>query len=1336
MSDSRQGSLARLARLAVAGLTAAALAVVGVAPAWAAEPVPIAQVQGTGPEAVGLGTSVTVEGVITAYYAAPSNYRGYYLQTAGSGGAGEDATPGASDGIFVFFGNNDPGRAIGDLVRVTGTVAEYQGQSQISATTAAQHELLAAGEPLPDPVPLPDSVVGADREPFEGMLVAPTGTYALTSTHQAYNFGTLWLSAGGMQTQPTEVADGGSADQQAIAAANAARRLLLDDGYSIQVTNGSHVGDQPYLTRDTVVRLGDVFQPSAAPYVLGFGFNDWRLQPQVPITDASPAEYKPTWVAENPRPATAPAVGGDATFASFNALNFFTTLGSANPDARGADTPEQYATQLSKLVAAIDALDADVVALQELENNVEFGAPVDTAISALVDALNADAGAGTWDFVPTPDALAVPGANDVITTGIIFRPGAVEPVGDSFADTDPVWADARVPIGQTFQVDSRVVTVIANHFKSKSAPEDDPNAPQPTDGQGFFNAERVAQAERLVALSAEIAADEDRGPDVLLLGDFNAYSEEDPIQAFEAAGFVDLGTERAPDQETYTFDGQLGSLDHALASPSLASAITGYGVWGINAAEWGDRGYPYGATEAGTPFRSSDHDPVLVGVNGDALPVTVDLLTINDFHGRLESVPPVAGAALLGGVVDWYEARNPNTIFAAAGDLIGASTFTSFIQEDQPTIDALNAIGLDVSAFGNHEFDQGRADVDDRILDAADWPYLAANLYDRDSGEPAFEEYAVVETGGVSIGFIGAVTEELPSLVSPAGIASLEVRPIVPEVNRVAEALSDGETDNGEADVLVLLVHEGPTAATAESVTDPSTVFGAIVTEVSADVDAIVAGHTHLQFDVDAPVPGTDRTRPVIMSGEYGIAYGHTTIEVDPETGDLLSIEAEVLPVIRDVDPFAPDPEVAEIVAEAVEVAAELGGVSLGEIATDITRGVQSNGTAENRGSESTLGNLIADAQLAATQDLGAELAIMNPGGIRADLTVASTGPNDPAGNVTYQEAALVQPFANTLVTLQLTGVQLRQVLEEQWQPAGASRPFLKLGLSNGFSYVYDPTAPAGSRIGAMTLDGELVTDDQLITVVTNSFLASGGDNFATLAEGTDRADSGRIDLTAFVDYIGDASPVEPDLAQRSVGVQLTAPASADGYAPGEQVTATLTSLLFSKAGPTGGEAAVRLGDDVLGSAPVDFAITDAFDEQGSATVTFTVPTGVSGEQTLTVTGPGGTAVSVPIVVAAPVGEPVDTLTLAWPDRLLVTKGSSVDVNVYVRAADRSEPVGTVTLVDGRRPLGTVEMTADDGGRVEIPTGRLGRGIHVLTVLFTGADGHESSRTVTLVIAF
>ena len=698
--------------------------------------------------------------------------------------------------------------------------------------------------------------------------------------------------------------------------------------------------------------------------------------------------------------------------------------------------------------------------------------------------------------------------------------------------------------------------------------------------------------------------------------------------------------------------------------------------------------------------------------------VEIDLLTINDFHGRLEAVSPAPGAAQLGGMVDAYEAANPNTIFAAAGDLIGGSTFTSFIQQDQPTIDVLNAIGLDVSSFGNHEFDQGRDDVDGRVLPAADWPYLAANLYDSTTGAPAFDQYAVIETGGVSVGFVGAVTEELPTLVSPDGIATLEVRPIVPAVNEVAAALSDGDPANGEADVVILLVHEGAATASLASATDDSA-FGRIVTGASADVDAIVSAHTHLQYAHDVSIPGTDRTRPVISSGEYGVAYGHTSISVDPETGELLSISSEVLPLAG----FTPDAEVQAIVDEAVAVANELGDESLGSITADITRGQQNDGS-ENRGSESTIGNLIADAQLAATTDLGAELALMNPGGIRADLLYAASGPNDPAGNVTFREAATAQPFANTLVTLTLTGDELRQVLEQQWQPAGAGRPYLKLGVSTGFSYTYDPTAAAGERITAMTLNGETVTPEQQIRVVANSFLAAGGDNFTALAGGTNRADSGRIDLEAIVDYIGDNSPVAPEFAQRAVGVQITPPAGV-AYVAGEEVTLSLTSLLFSKGGPTSGEASVALGDAVLATAPVSFAITDAFDEQGAATLTFEVPAGVTGVQSLTVTGPGGTEVGIPIEIAAS----VDTRTFAWADRLLVRSGKAVGYTVVVRADDGTAPVGEVTVYDGRTAITTVALDADDQGRATVQLEGLRRGLHLLTARFSSDAAYGDSRT-------
>jgi 5'-nucleotidase len=1309
----------RAAALATAGALALGLTAVTGSPASAA-PVTaaIADVQGDGAATPVAGSVVTVEGVITGDYraASTSGYRGFYLQTAGSGGA-SDATPGRSDGIFVFSAGADPAVAIGDLVTVTGTASEFNGQTQISATDNAGYELVTAGAGLPAPTVLPDSVTGAAREAYEGMLVTPESAY-LSSSHQLFNFGTLWLNVGDLAVKATETTDAGAA-AGAIAAANRANRLLVDDGYSIQVSNGAHVGSQPYFDAATVVRNGDRFVAPAAGMILGWGFDDWRLQPQRPLSDASPAEtaaLEPTWESLNPRTAAPEEVGGDVKAAAFNVFNYFTTFGG---DARGASNAAEFAVQQSKIVSAINALDADVVGLMEIENSVKLGEQPDEALGNLVDALNAATAPGTWDFVPTPQVLLDAAATDFITNAIIYKPAAVTPVGDSFADSDEtVWNIAREPLAQTFETNAngKIVTVVANHFKSKSPPSGN-TAPEPADLQGFFNAERVQQAKRLVAMVDSVKADPAKGENVLLVGDFNAYAEEDPIQELTAAGLVDLVPVKTDDEYTYTFDGELGSLDHAFATAELAASVTGVDVWNINSPEWGDRGYEFGAAEPGTPYRSSDHDPIVIGFNSAPAPVDIDIVAIADFHGRLEAAPPIAGAAVLGGMVDAYRAANPNTTFVGGGDLIGASTFTSFIQNDEPTIDALNAMGLTASALGNHEFDQGREDVDDRIEPAADWDYLAANIYDRATGEPAYQQYSLQEFDGVTVGFVGAMTEELPDLVSPDGIASLDVREVVPEVNRVADLLSDGNDANGEADVIVLLVHEGAATADIASATDDSA-FGRIVTGANANIDAIMGAHTHLAYDHEIPIAGTNTLRPVLAAGQYGERFAHLDLTVDPATGGIITLGAEVLPL---AGAFPPDPEIATIVADAVAVANVKGAVKVGEITGDFNRARQSGATfAENRGGESTLGNFVADVQLWATAESGADIALMNPGGLRADLKYASSGAGDPDGNVTFKEAAGVQPFANTLVTLDLTTAQLKSVLEEQWQPAGASRPFLKLGTSESLEYTYDPTAAAGDRIDAIYVNGELAAAGDSFRVTANSFLAAGGDNFGTLAQGTNRADSGKVDLQSMVDYF-EANPVaSPDYAQRAVGVTVGA---AGPFAPGDQVTLALSSLLFSNGEPNTGTAVVSANGVELASAPIDPAIVDTTDEVGRASVTFTVPAdAVTGDLVLTVSVPEtGTSIDVPLAVVAtpPPVEKSPTSTNGSANKLIVFGGSAVKYSVTVRA-DGEVPTGDVAIYDGVKRIATA--TLDAAGKKTVTLPKLSRGLHLLTPHYEGNE--------------
>jgi len=392
----------------------------------------------------------------------------------------------------------------------------------------------------------------------------------------------------------------------------------------------------------------------------------------------------------------------------------------------------------------------------------------------------------------------------------------------------------------------------------------------------------------------------------------------------------------------------------------------------------------------------------------------------------------------------------------------------------------------------------------------------------------------------------------------------------------------------------------------------------------------------------------------VVQSGQYGENLAHVTLTVDPDTGDVVANAAEIVPLAG--AGFAPDPEVAAIVANAVAVANELGNVSLGEITANFNR-ARTVAAAENRGGESTLGNLVADVQLWATADAGAQIAFMNPGGLRTDLMYASTGATDPDGNVTYREAANVQPFANTLVTTTLTGQQVIDVLEEQWQPDGATRPFLKLGVA-GLTYTYDPTAARGEWITQAWVGDQLLDVAGTYTVVVNSFLASGGDNFSTLAQGVGARDSGRVDLQAFVDYLTKFSPISPDLAQRAVGVHLTTPVPEAGFLPGDTVTADLSSLLFSAGEAQGDQVVLSIGGTEVGSATIDPTIVDKTDEVGRATVTFAVPAGTpGGTLQVVVTVPStGTTTSFAIPVAEVAGPActVDYRAIRlWPRSML-----------------------------------------------------------------------------------
>ncbi|TFD69774.1 5'-nucleotidase C-terminal domain-containing protein [Cryobacterium ruanii] len=728
-------------------------------------------------------------------------------------------------------------------------------------------------------------------------------------------------------------------------------------------------------------------------------------------------------------------------------------------------------------------------------------------------------------------------------------------------------------------------------------------------------------------------------------------------------------------------------------------------------------------------------------------PVTIDVLTINDFHGRIEADGSAAGAAVLAGAVNQFRDAG-NTLFVSAGDNIGASTFTSAYQQDTPTIDALNATGLDVSALGDHELEQGRANLEDHVIPAANFPYLSANVYDRQTGQPAFEQYVVKEVDGITVGFIGAMTRQLPTLVNPAGITSLEVRDAVAEVNRVAADLHDGSTANGEADVIILLVHEGAATEKIAAATNDSA-FARIVAETDPSVAAIVSAHTHQRYSHALPVAGRALPRPVIQAMDDGRFLGHLSLTVDPASHGLLSISSGFLPLFDDLgDPqFPADPAVTAVVAAAAAAADPVGAVSVGEIFDSINPARNANG-GDNRGGESSLGNFVADVQLRATAAAGAQIALMQPGGLGANLSMHAGDPTRVPGDVSYRDVAGVHPVPHTLVTMDLTGDQLRRVLEEQWQPAEASWGFFKLGVSSSLFYTYDPFAPVGQHIIRMTFNGVEIAGNTVYRVVVNSFLASGANNFSALNSGTNRVDTGKTDRQAMLDYFAGVGLTEVGAAsgptgQRAVGVTGVSP-DLDAYRPGQQITFRLSSLLMTDGERVTPEVTAHFGRDgvVLSPAsffPFDDTVVDGTDETGRSNVAFTIPANAQAglsEIMFDVSGLG-THFSIPIVITEDGGPIlVDTTTTASVQRHAVSHKRAVRLRVEVAAADGTTPAGALQVFDRGELVKTRALTAQKDGVVTTGITGLSRGVHTLSVQFSGSGtfGASESRTIRVVV--
>lgn len=521
--------------------------------------------------------------------------------------------------------------------------------------------------------------------------------------------------------------------------------------------------------------------------------------------------------------------------------------------------------------------------------------------------------------------------------------------------------------------------------------------------------------------------------------------------------------------------------------------------------------------------------------------VDVTLLAINDFHGNLRPPPggisiddpadrtkkiivPAGGAEHMATLVKQLRAGKPNSIFVAAGDLIGASPFLSAMFHDEPTIESLSMMGLDVASVGNHEFDEGLRELQ-RMQNGgchpvdgcrgphpfmgASFRYLAASTIETATGEPVFPAYAIKRFDGIPVAFIGLTLKGTANIVSPAGIAGLAFRDEADTVNALVPELKAKGVE-----AIVVLIHEGgfPTGDYNECPGISGPIVD-IVKKFDRAVDVVVSGHTHRAYTCQ--IDG----RLVTSGDKYGTIVTTIDLKLDRASRDIVSAKADNV-IVRTRD-FSADPGQTALLAAYDKVAGPIAARPAGAVTATLTR-------VPNAAGESPLGDIIADAQLAATaagKDGGAVLALTNPGGIRNDIAMSADGA------VSYGDVFAAQPFRNLMVTRTLTGAQIRTALEQQW--LDPKRPRI-LQVSKGFSYTWDGTKPFGSRVAAesMMLNGQRVEADKTYRVTVNDYLAAGGDGFTALKDGAAQQ-AGVYDVDALYAYFKANSPVSPTAADR-----------------------------------------------------------------------------------------------------------------------------------------------------------------------------------------------------------
>jgi 5'-nucleotidase len=536
--------------------------------------------------------------------------------------------------------------------------------------------------------------------------------------------------------------------------------------------------------------------------------------------------------------------------------------------------------------------------------------------------------------------------------------------------------------------------------------------------------------------------------------------------------------------------------------------------------------------------------------------VPLQVLAFNDYHGHVKGdeagtigTDRAGGGQFLAAKLNELRAGQANSLTVAAGDLVGGSPFFSGLFHDEPSVESLNALGLDVSSVGNHEFDEGVTELlrkqnggchpvdgcyfPDQPFAGADFQWLAANVVNQ-AGQTPLPPYWVTQYSGIKVAFIGMTLEATDTLVSASGVQGWDFLDEVETANALVPVLRA----NGVRAIIVLL-HEGgiPNPLTINGCEGISGPIVAINDALDPQIDAVITGHTHMPYNCVL------NGRFVTSAYSNGRVVSEFNLVLDKRTRDVRRDLSSVTnhPVIQ--AQLTPDPAVTAVINKWAPLADSAGNRPIGRITASINRGGTPSGS--DRGVESPAGNFVADAQLWATSAAGAKLALMNPGGVRTDLTFPSSSAGEGDGVVTFGEASSFQPFRNRLYTIPMTGSQIEGVLREQCQPPGSSRPFLHLGVSNGLTYDLSKafalvdhdnnpnTAPVNScvsiSVSNLKLNGVAISPATTYRVTTNSFLADGGDNFVTFRQVDPalRCDGGD-DLLALVNFFGAFSPVAP----------------------------------------------------------------------------------------------------------------------------------------------------------------------------------------------------------------